>query len=330
MKKQIIGFLLLVFFSETFAKISFPELKEVVKQRSMELGQHLADVHLEQCRCEALSNRVMEQAESTRLFLQEFDYCGVDNKKSRKRVKLSDKPIAEINKRIIPMVMKEARSADKIRRYLKKLSHDAHRGRAEFRELITELNAQDEAAQRRPDDKDFKTMLRLDKSFRVWLEAVRATCRQFLAMQVRLGALRTNLITLEDPFVSGRKQAAVSILPLEESSGESWSIADWLGSIFGMSKTEQAEEKNQGNDLRAEFEELRQQKESAQRELDTIDVEKKVEPAPPQAVAYDLDEQIKLLGQSIQKLSANIDIQLKDLESLTKNIAQETLTKVDF
>lgn len=350
MKKLFYAFLVTAS-SIALAKNSLQDLQETVRLRSIEAKNSYASAHAELCRTESLHTRIMEQAENTRLFLQEFDYCEL-NPKNRKKKNPTEKPVADINKNIIPAIMKEARAVDRLERSLKQASVQIDKDRGELRKNYVH---EDKKTSKNDSDKTSKLMIRLGKSFRAQLDATKSFNQELLGIQTRLIELREKLLLLENPFIKMQKDAAEKKRTQENAQpestaapqeagekDESWSLTDWINSIFNSEKPDAIETKKQAN--KAKFIELKKKRKSIEQQMakikpakthaanhESAPVAKKIQIQNDNlAAAFDLEAQIKMLGDSIQKLSSNIDLQLQDLEIMTKNMAQETLARIDF
>lgn len=329
--KKIIFALILSANAALFPKNSFIDLQNTVKQRSIDAGKSFAATHAEFCRSEALASRVMEQAENTRIFLQEFNYCETANPKNKK-TKINDTATNQITKKIIPAIMKENRSIDRIDRALKTVSTQFDKDRAELKKTF--LQNQNNT-QKKLQNQNFKQLIILGKSFRTLLDDTKTHYQELLGIELRLINWREKLIELENPFIKRQQQLAQSLPAQEETQEETWSIADWIGSIFD---TEKKTETSQTEQQKIEFQKIKQKRLVAEEQLNNIKTPNASIKSTPKPIknnnnlelATDLDMQIKRLGESIQKLSANIDDQFKDLEILTKNIASESLSQVNF
>lgn len=301
---------------------SFQGLQEAVKERASELSTVLLDARKEHCRANALAQRVQEMAEGARLFLQELEHCrdiggkGRDDKDYEKRIR-------QLSKNIIPAIMRLSRQVDQLERSIDKAMEKKDADRRELRQAMMEIEKKG-IKSAGPKDAMHKKLVKLGKSLRKNLDASHAHYRELLDVQLELAGKRSAILALEGPYMKIRPKQPGSAADHPENGGPA-DLGDWISSVFGG---QQAPASGQDS-LRDEFEKAKKERETAERDLSSIKVGYSSKVSGLTGLE-DLDGQIKSLGQSIQSLSASIDAQLEDLEKLTKNIAQETLSKVQL
>lgn len=317
--KKILIFVFLVSSANCRDGRSFQDLQEAVKERGSDFAEVLLDARREQCRAEALANRVQELAENTRLFLQELDHCSAIDEKKRGG-KSRSVHIKDITKKVIPVILKLQRQVDRIERSIEKLTRKKDTDRKEFREANIEVEKQ-KITKINEKNPMYKKMIKLGTSFRKGLDESKTLYKELLGVQLELAEQRSQIISIEAPYIKVKREKP-GPLAVGPGRDEPWDFGDWVSSLFGGTQIKPEDEAK----LREEFERAKAQRKTAEEELSGI----KVSEASSFASFNELDEQIKSLGQSIQVLSANIDSQLEDLHQLTENIAKETLSKVDL
>ncbi len=316
--------------------LDFESLKNAVKNRSLELKTKLFDLRDEHCLTKALSRRILDLAESTKLFLQDVEYC--QEAKSKKKADLNrDKCIRKLNKSIIPELLKINRRVDRLDQTIDSIFEKKKVNRREFFKAIDE-SARRGKKPKSTNDSLYKKFINLGKAFKGGIDNAAQVSKELVGIQVDLINKRKEILAFEELHLkfNGDHQNELMQADLESNP---WSIGDWISSIFG--KQEEGDTKTT-NDLKEEFDKVQKERKATEKKL--LKIESEVKKAPsnhqqsePQKVSSslnpgfdELDLQIKSLGESIQKLSANIDAQLEDLERLTKNIANETLSKIEL
>ncbi len=325
------------------AQSDFQKLYEEVRVRSSQMGEALLDAKRECCRADALAERVYDLADNTRLFVQEL--LSSEQDKGRKKALSSD--VAKITKKIIPEIMKIQRSLDRVERSLEKYTKAANKQRALFREDYLRLEQQGVTDLSRKDP-DFSKMIKHGKFFRKYLDSALASKKEVLDFQRELVDLRSSVLSIEGVYVREYKKFIKNAK--SKRVGEPWTLSDWVNSMFGQKPVtegpsvtsdsmRQQGQKGEGvlwDDpaiIRQKMEKMDMDFDSIDVNFDNIDVNfdghGSYSPERGSTIG-ELEDQIRALGTSIQQLSASIDSQLEELENLTKNIVQETLSKVEL
>lgn len=319
----------ILFCGESQKTLNFGGLKETVKDRSSQLESDLFDLRREHCLAKALSRRIIDLAESTKLFLQDVQYCK-EVGKNKKGDLNKDRCIKKINKNVIPELLKTGRQIDKLDATIDSIFEKKKANRKEFFKALEE-NEKKGAEPKSSSDPVYKKFVNLGKAFRAGIDNTSRVFKELVDIQIGLLAKRAEILSLEELHLKINKPSVeVQNQELPDLEETHWSIGDWISSIFGKSEDSSKE----SNGLKEEFEKTKAERKNAEKELMEISdsVNRPAEPVADAGMTKfeDLDLQIKSLGESIQKLSANIDAQLEDLEKLTRNIAKETLSKIEL
>lgn len=309
--------------------LNFGGLKETVKERSCELENELFNLRREHCLAKALSRRIMDLAESTKLFLQDIQYCKEIGKDKKSEIN-KDRCIKKINKNVIPELLKTGRRIDKLDATIDSIFEKKKLNRKEFFKAIEE-NEKKGADPKSASDPVYKRFINLGKAFRAGIDNTSRVFKELVDVQISLLAKRAEILSLEELHLKiNSPSEAVQNQEQPDLEENHWSIGEWISSIFGNNENDS----KASSDLKEEFEKTKAERKTAEKKLLEISnsATQTVEPfAVSEMTKFeDLDLQIKSLGESIQKLSANIDAQLEDLEQLTRNIAKETLSKIEL